>query len=490
MVKSNPLYRLMNPRSIAFFGASNSIMTIGTPLLLNIIKGGYRGKVFPVHPTKKTVLGLPAYKDVSSLPEVPDLAFLVVSKKAVLDVLDACGRRGVKLAVIVTAGYGETGSEKDRDIQAALDEVAMKYGIRYLGPNCMGIINTAIGLNTTWFPYTQTPGHIGFISQSGSYVTQALPYFARMGIGLSKAVSIGNQANIDMIDCLEYLGDDPDTRAIAIYAEGIKRPRTFLEKARNITSIKPIVIMYVGGTRAGARAAASHTSAMAGHDGICAGMFRQAGVLRAMSFPDMFDACLALVQQPLPKGNRMAILTNSGGPAITMADACDRCDLDVPLFDSRTRERIKKIIPPVASPKNPVDVTLNYDPDLIFSRLPDIIMDLPYIDGMLFYGIFGPVHLKDKINLAGDLIEIPIDMISDAMEKACMKFVSAYRRFKKPILCACFCGRDDDEAVKQIEDGGIPVYPTPERAVKAMAALYRYSMIIKARHGDMTDEYN
>jgi len=488
-VEANPLYRLMNPRSIAFFGASNSIMTIGTPFLLNIIKGGYRGKVFPVHPAEKTVLGLPAYRDVFSLPELPDLAFLVVSRKTVLDVLEACGKKGIRLAIIVTAGYGETGSEEGMYSQAALDELTMKYGIRYLGPNCMGIINTAIGLNTTWFPYTHAPGHIGFISQSGSYVTQALPYFARTGTGLSKAVSIGNQANIDMIDCLEYFGDDPDTRAVAIYAEEIKRPRAFLEKAKDITPAKPVVVMYVGGTGAGARAAASHTSAMAGHDGIHAGMFRQAGVLRAMSFPDMFDACLALAEQPLPKGNRLSILTNSGGPAITMADACNRCGLELPLFDLHTRERIKKIIPPVASPNNPVDVTLNYDPDLIFSKLPDIIMDLPYIDGMLLYGIFGPVHLRNKINLAGDLVEIPIDMISHAMEKACTRLVSACRRFKKPILCACFCGREDDETVKQIEDGGIPVYPTPERAVKAMAVLYRYS-VIKARHGGITYEYN
>ncbi len=479
MKSNNPLHILMNPRSIVFLGASNSIMTIGTPFLLNIIRGGYRGKVFPVHPREKTILGLPAYPNIASLPETPDLAFFVISKKMVPKVFKSCAEKGVKRAVVVTAGYEEIDSEEGARLQNELDRLAKRYGIRYLGPNCMGIINTGISLNTTWFPYKHSPGTVGFVSQSGSYVTQTLPYFARAGLGLSKAISVGNQADIDMIDCLEYLGQDSGTTAIAMYIEDIRRPRAFLELARKITPKKPIVALYVGGTEAGSRASASHTAAMSGSEDLYNGLFRQAGVLRAKSFPELFDSCLALSSQPLPKGNKMAILTNSGGPAITMADACNRYDLEVPLFDRVARQNIKAIIPKTASPNNPVDVTLNYDPLLIFAKLPDVILDLPYIDGMLFYGIFGPVHLRDKKELAGDILDIPIDMISRAMEKACRKFIQFPERLQKPILCCSFNGRED-ESVAMIQDGGIPVYPSPERAVQAMASLHKYARIKSA----------
>jgi len=266
MKSNNPLHILMNPRSIVFLGASNSIMTIGTPFLLNIIRGGYRGKVFPVHPREKTILGLPAYPNIASLPETPDLAFFVISKKMVPKVFKSCAEKGVKRAVVVTAGYEEIDSEEGARLQNELDRLAEKYGIRYLGPNCMGIINTGISLNTTWFPYKHSPGTVGFVSQSGSYVTQTLPYFARAGLGLSKAISVGNQADIDMIDCLEYLGQDSGTTAIAMYIEDIRRPRAFLELARKITPKKPIVALYVGGTEAGSRASASHTAAMSGSE--------------------------------------------------------------------------------------------------------------------------------------------------------------------------------------------------------------------------------
>ena len=475
-MKSNPLHTLMNPGSIAFLGASNSIMTIGTPFLLNIIKGGYRGKVFPVHPSEKTVLGLPAYPNIASLPETPELAFLVIPKKLVPTIFKACAEKGIKRAVVVTAGYEEIDAGEGHQMQSELDRLAKRYGIRYLGPNCMGIINTQLDLNTTWFPYKHKSGKIGFISQSGSYVTQTLPYFARTGLGLSKAFSVGNQANIDMIDCLEYLGDDPDTTVIAMYIEDIRRPRAFLEAAGKITPQKPIMALYVGGTEAGSRASASHTAAMSGSEELYNGLFRQAGVLRAGSFPELFDSCQALSSQPLPGGNRMAILTNSGGPAITMADACNRHGLEVPRFDDAARQKIKAIVPQTASPNNPVDVTLNYDPELIFAKLPDAILNLPYVDGMLFYGIFGTVHLREKMELAGDLIDIPVDMISRAMEKACREFVRFPKRLQKPILCACFCGREDD-SVAMIQDAGIPVLPSPERAVTAMAALYKYAGI-------------
>jgi acetyltransferase len=474
-MQPNPLKTLMNPQSIVFLGGSNSLQTVGTAQLLNIVKGGYKGKVYPVHLKEKTVIGLKSYQNISSLPEPADLAVMVIPNPAIPGILEECGKKGIRHAIIITAGYEEMG-HKGGQMQKALIHTCKQHGIRFLGPNCIGIINDHINLNTTWFPLKYKQGKVGIISQSGSYVTQTLPYFEKLGLGISQAISVGNQADIDMVDCLEYLSQDPGTEAIALYIEGLKRPSAFLELAKQITPHKPIVALYVGGTEAGSRACASHTASISGPDEIYGALFRQAGILRAKNFSDLFDWSLALAQQPLPSGNNMAILSNSGGPGTSMADECNRHGLYVPMFNKTTQEKIRAMTPLTASPKNPVDITMNYDLDLIFKKLPCLILDMPDIDGMLFYGIFGPMHFQDKKVLSEDLIDIPIDLMKKLMRDACARFVEFPDKNRKPILCACFCGRED-EAVMLIQDGGIPVYPTPGRAVRAMGALWKYKKI-------------
>jgi len=476
-VEQSPLHDILNPKSIAFMGGSNSIENVGTSQLLNIVRGGFKGKVYPVHPREKEIMGLKAYPRIVELPEVADVAIMVIPNHAVPQALEDCGKKGIKRAVIITAGYEEMGAEGHR-LQQHLLEIAKKHDIRFLGPNCIGVINAHIALNTTWFAHLYKPGGVGIISQSGSYVTQTLPYFGHLGLGLSKAISVGNQADIDMVDGLEYLGQDAQTKAIALYIEGLKRPRSFLQTARNITPRKPIVALYVGGTEAGRRAAQSHTGSISGPDELYEGLFRQCGILRARSLTELFDWSLALAQQPLPNGNRMVVLTNSGGPATSMADECSRHGLAVPPFDSQTQERIRGMTPDTASAKNPIDITMNYDLDLIFNRLPELTLSLKDFDGMLFYGIFGPIHFEHKKTMAHGLIHIPIDFLRDWMTKVCQTFVTYPERYRKPILCSCFCGRED-EAVAFLQDAGIPVYPTPGRAVRAMAALWKYQKIRK-----------
>ena len=465
----------MEPKSIAFLGGSNAIQTMGTANLLNIVKGGYQGRVYPIHLREKMVLGLKAYPDIASLPEPPDLAVLIIPNDAIPQVLEACGQKGIRRAIVITAGYGEMGPEGEEK-QQELVEIAHRHGIRFLGPNCIGIINCSIGLNTTWFTCECKPGKVGIISQSGSYVTQTPPYFSKLGLGLSKAISVGNQADIDIEDCLEYLGKDSDTQAIALYVEGLKRPRTFLQMARQITPKKPIVALYVGGTEAGARACTSHTGSMSGPDAVYDALFKQAGILRAQTFSELFDWTLALAQQPLPVGKRIAILTNSGGPGTSMADECDRCGLETPRLDPGTQQTIRAMTPLTASVINPVDITMNYDLELIYERLPSLLLSLPNIDGMLFYGIFGPIHFEEKKALADGLLDIPIEQLEQWIGKTCDAFVKLPEIHRKPILCMCFSGRED-LAVQLIQDGGIPVYQTPERAVGAMTALYRYKEI-------------
>jgi acyl-CoA synthetase (NDP forming) len=465
----------MNPKSIVYLGGSNSLRTMGTAQLINIIKGGYQGKIYPIHRKEKTVLGLKAYPNITSLGKPADLAVIVIPGKAIPNVLKECGKSGIRHAIIITAGYGEIG-QKGKLLQQELLDVAQRYDIRFLGPNCIGIVNSPIGLNTTWFPSKYRAGHVGIISQSGSYVTQTLTYFKKLGLGISQAISIGNQADIDMVDCLEYLGEDAQTRSISLYIEGIKRPNAFLKTARKITPQKPIVAVYVGGTEAGARACASHTGSMAGPDELYSGLFHQAGIIRARNVTDLFDWSLALAQQPLPKGKNIAVLTNSGGPGSSMADEANNYGLKVPLFAKDTQDKIKALTPFTAACVNPVDITMNYDLELIYKKLPELILNLRKIDGMLFYGIFGTIHFKDKIAMTGDLSDIPIDLMEQMTEKACNEFIKLPEKFKKPILCASFNGREDN-AVALIQDGGIPVYPTPGRAARAMAALWEYKKI-------------
>jgi len=474
-MQANPLQTIMNPKSIVYLGGSNSLLTMGTAQLVTILNGGYRGKIYPVHRKEKTVLGLRAYPNISALDKPADLAIIVIPGKAIPGVLEECGKSGIRHAIIITAGYGETGKKGERS-QQELISVAQQYRIRFLGPNCIGIINSSIGLNTTWFPSRYPPGHVGIISQSGSYVTQTLGYFEKLGLGISQAISVGNQADIDMIDCLEYLGQDDQTRSIALYIEGIKRPNAFLKIAREITHRKPIVAVYVGGTEAGARACASHTGSMAGPDRLYSGFFRQAGIIRAGNVTDLFDWSMALAQQPLPKGRNIAVLTNSGGPGSSMADEADHNGLDVPLFAPEIQDKIRAISPSAAASGNPVDITMNYDLELIYKKLPELILNLQKIDGLLFYGIFGPIHIKDKIAITGNSPDMPLELMEQMTEKICHEFTKLPVKFVKPILCASFSGREDN-AVALIQDGGIPVYPTPERAVRAMAVLWEYKKI-------------
>ncbi len=474
-MRENPLQTIMNPESIVFLGGSNSLQTIGTAQLITLITGGYQGNIYPIHRREKTVLGLKAYPSVSSLDKPADLAIIVIPGKAIPGVLRECGEAGIHHAIVITAGYGETG-QQGATLQQELLEIAQKYHIRFLGPNCIGIVNAPLGLNTTWFPNKYRAGHVGIISQSGSYVTQTLTYFEKLGLGLSQAISVGNQADIDMVDCLEYLGEDEQTRAIALYIEGIKRPAAFLQAARKVTAHKPVVAVYVGGSEAGARACGSHTASMAGPDEIYRGFFHQAGILRADNIADLFDWSLALAQQPLPRGNKIAIVTNSGGPGSSMADEANHRGLKVPLLSPAVQDEIKAITPPTASALNPVDITMNYDVDLIYRKLPQLLLKQPDIDGLLFYGIFGTIHFQDKIAHAGGSGNEMLAFMKQMLEKACGEFVQLPEKLKKPILCACFSGREDN-AVVQIQDGGIPVYPTPERAAGAMAALWEYAKI-------------
>ena len=472
-ITDSPLYPMLHPKSIAICGASNSVASMGTVLLLSLQSLGFEGPIYPVHPREKRVKGLTAYPSVLDLPEPPDLAILVVPTHTSVRVLDECGRKGIKYVVVVTAGFREVGGqgiEQEKELKA----VAEKYGISFLGPNCIGLANPYHNLNTTFMEYEGRPGFVGMASQSGSFVTQMFNYICKFNIGFSAAVSVGNEAQIDIVDCMEYLGACPHTRVIGLYIEGINRGRAFVETARSIVPEKPIVALYVGGTAAGKRAAFSHTGAMAGPDRLYEGIFRQSGVIRVHSVTELFDACWVLGSMPVPRGNRLVIQTHSGGPGAVAADSCGRLGLDLPSLSEETTEKLAAFVPHTASVHNPIDLTFMKNPLDYLGDILQAIVEEASGDMILVYLLMVPKLAEQAMQEFGiPENEIPahLEQLHSGMAESVLDLI---RRYKKPIVGYTFRSLDEP-GVKHLVEKGIPVFGGHERAARAMAAMAQYA---------------
>ncbi len=471
--EQSPLYGITHPKSIAFWGASNNPMGMGSVLLSHLLSLGFEGKVYPMHPKETRVMGLRAYPTLEEVPGPVDLAVLVVPTGLVSEILEQCGRAGVKRAIVVSAGFAEIGPE-GRKLQDRIVQIARQYGITFLGPNCIGVINSQTKLNTTFFPYEATPGFIGMASQSGSFVTQMFMHLAKFGLGFSQGISVGNEAVVDIIDCLEYLGQCPRTKVIALYIEAIRRGREFVRVAREVSKKKPIVAFYVGGSTAGSKAGFSHTGALAGPDLLYDAVFRQCGVLRASTIEELFDMCHVLGTQPLPAGDRVAVLTHSGGPGAAAADAAERSGLRLAEFAPETLESLRVVVPHTASIGNPVDLTFSRNPNDYAQTLPQALLQDPGVD-MFFIYVLLPIHriLKSFEDLTRDpekakaLADEFIRLQSDALAKL-------VPMFGKPAVGASFCRRSEP-FIQELENKGFPVLSSPERAMKALGALARYA---------------
>jgi acyl-CoA synthetase (NDP forming) len=470
---SRAIGKILNPNSIAVIGASNSFTSPATNLMATLISGGFAGKIYPIHPKEKTALGLVAYPTLTDVPGPVDLAVIVVSAGVVPEILEQCGKKGVHHAVVITAGYkemGDGGAAREQE----LVETAHRHGVRFIGPNCIGIINPHRSLDVSMFLYEGAPGGTALVSQSGSYITQPLPYFKRLGINLSAAISVGNQADIDIADCIAYFADDDTTRAVAAYIEGIADGPKFLEAARRTSQKKPVVALYVGGTGAGSRAGRSHTGAVATPDRIIEAVFAQGGVIRADSVETLYDVGHAFSVQPLPAGDRVAVITNSGGPGTSMADAAARLGLIVPEFSTDLKQKLRQIVIPTAQVVNPVDLTMDFDLKRLFVDVTDLVIKSGEIDAVLFYGIFGATHAMKKFGKLAHADPAAFDRYDDYIIGFIERFSETLRQAGIPILSASFTG-SDDAPVRKMMDAGIPVYPTPERAAVALAAMVRYA---------------
>jgi len=479
-IADSPLYRLINPRSIAFFGASNNFGSMGTSQLASLLSLGFEGRVYPVHPKESTVQGLKTYQRVADLPETPDLAVMILPTRIVLDNVTQCGEKGIKNAIIVSGGFREVGA-KGRDLEQSLIQTAHRYDMRFLGPNCLGVANPHHKLNTTFLPFTGQAGFLGMVSQSGSFITQMFDYLSRTGIGFSTAISVGNEADIDMVEGIRYLAACPHTKVISLYIETIRNPRNFIEAASAVTPNKPIIAYYVGGSDSGKQACLSHTGALSGPDRLYDGVFQQSGIIRARSIEEMFDIGSILGNVPPPQGNRVAIQTHSGGPGAVAADACDREGLKIPSMPDAVKKELFALVPHTGSIGNPVDITFSKDRMAYFSSIPGCLLVDDHFDILLIYLLL-PTHMFRRVM---ESVGVPEEQIATETEKVInelsSKIEDIVQTHGKPVIGFSFHSQEA-YFIKCLQARNIPVMPSPHRAARAVAALCRYTEWRKGRH--------
>ncbi|HEX2962178.1 MAG TPA: CoA-binding protein, partial [Ignavibacteriales bacterium] len=351
--------RIFYPTSVAVVGTNKTKGTVPCDILENILKDDFQGIIYPVNPKERSICGLRVYKYIVDIEDPVDLAVIVYPSSVIHMAVEQCGQKGIKSMVIISAGFrevGPAGIERENRVK----EIARKYGISFIGPNCLGVINTdpTVKLNASFARKMPDEGNIAFISQSGALCTAVLDYAVAKHIGFSKFISFGNKADINEIDLLNYLKDDPLTKVILLYLEEISNVQALMETSRTIIAEtgKPILVLKAGRTPEGASAAASHTGALAGSDEVCEAAFRQAGIIRCDDIEQMFNYAIAFAYQPLPKGNRIAIITNAGGPGVLTTDMAIRTGLKLAEFSEETTRILKSNLPAAANIKNPVDV--------------------------------------------------------------------------------------------------------------------------------------
>ena len=472
-IEQTILYRMMNPRHIAMFGASNRFAAMGTNLLSSIQALGFKGMIYPVHPKEKTVQGLTAWASVADLPEVPDLAVIVLPTRLVPETLEACGKKGITQAIVVSGGFKEVGGEGIA-LEKKICAIADKYGIRFVGPNCIGVVNPHHRFNATYFPYQQAPGFIGMASQSGSFVTQMFDYLANSGLGYAAGISVGNEANVDLVDCLEYLGACPHTRVISLYIETIRRGRAFIDMARSIVPYKPIVACYVGGSEGGKKATFSHTGALSGPDRLYDGVFRQSGVIRAGSIEEMFDFCICLGMCPLPAGNRVLIQTHSGGPGAVAADMCSREGLVLNPISDATREELKPYVPHTGSTGNPVDITYSKNSMDYYMPIPKVLVRDTASDAVLAYVLMPGHSIRRAMEGFGITGDAAREQSGTFIDEQTRQMAEMIKGFSKPFIGFSYYTREN-RFVKNLQDSGVPILSSPARAARALGALVRYT---------------
>ncbi len=448
-----------NPKSIAVIGASATAGKVGNTVLNNIIKSGYKGKVFPINPRSTEILGLKAYKSVLDVSEEIDVEIFVIPGKYVASAAEECGKKGVNGLIVISAGFKEVGGEGvEREEQ--LIELSKKYNMRILGPNCLGFLG--LNYNGSFAADTPKAGHIAMISQSGAMLTGMMDYSMTQAFGFSANISLGNKADMGAVDFIEYLANDEDTKVILCYLESIKDGDRFLEVLPKATRKKPVIILKSGVSEAGARAASSHTGALAGADIAYELAFKKCGVIRAKTIEDLFDYGEIFLYQPIPKKNSFAIITNAGGPGIVATDAFEREDLKFASFSEGILHSLREKLPLEAAIFNPIDIVGDAGPDRYHFTLNTV---------------FGTENNSEEITSEGALIIVTPQAQTNPTEVAKLvhEISQKYlRNQSKPIVCSFIGEKSIAEGRNYLKQNHIPCYHFPDRAAHSLKTLIEY----------------
>lgn len=454
------LDKIFDPHRVAVIGASDTPTSVGYTVLRNLIGSGFRGVVYPVNAKRESIQGIQAYKDISCLPHAPDLGVICTPSHTVPGLVRSLGEAGTRGIVVISAGFreiGEAGRKLEDQVRA---EQAKFDGMRIVGPNCLGIIVPGIHLNASFAAATPKKGHIGFISQSGALCTSVLDWAIDEGIGFSYFVSVGNMLDVSMGDLIDYFGSATETQSIILYIESISEAREFVSAARAFARTKPIVAYKAGRFTQSAAAAASHTGAMAGVDAVYEAAFQRAGIERIFQIEDMFDCAELLARQQPAKGDRLAIITNAGGPGVMTTDALIARDGNMATLSDETIQKLNEVLPPFWSHNNPVDVLGDAPPER-YAKAMEIVLQDKNVDAVLV--ILTPQAMTDSTGTA------------EAVGKAA---ASAH----KPVLAAWMGGHTVGEGMQVLNRAGIPSYDTPEKAVKAFMHLVSYARNLEILH--------
>ncbi len=451
-MKKSPLDPFFKPEAVAVVGASEKENSIGLALMTNLKKDGFPGKIYPINPNYKEIQGLPAFPAVTALNAPIDLAVIAVPIRGVPEVVRECGQAGLKAAIIISAGGREAGPE-GQDIEDAIKEEAARAGIRYLGPNCMGVLSPPRRLNASFAPHSADPGSLAFISQSGALCSSILGWATLKHIGFSHFISVGSMADIDFADLIDYLGNDEKARSIIIYMESLTHHRKFMSAARSVSRVKPIIIIKAGRSQAGAKAAASHTGALAGADEAYNAAFSRAGIIRVDTVKQLFDSAEALGKMKRPTGANLGIITNAGGPGVMAVDALARWDAEPAALAPETIAKLNESLPTYWSHGNPVDI-LGDAPVQRYVDAVQVLMKAPELSGLTV--ILSPQAMTDPTGVARELAPL----------------ISGQGL---PVFAVWMGGEDVAPGVKILNDADIPTFETPEEAVDTFMEMYSYS---------------
>ena len=447
-ILKHSLHPLFNPRTIAVVGASSDPEKIGFLMMRHLLEGGFKGRLYPINPKGGEVFEIPAFPSILKIPDPIDLAILVIPRNAIIPTVKECLEKDVKAAVALTAGFREIGEEGDR-VQDELGLLLRGSRLRLLGPNCAGHLNNWSDLNAS-IELRPPKGHISLVSQSGSLMSAFASNIGMRGLGVAKSTSIGNKVNNSEADLLEYLADDEETQVISFYLEDLREGRRFLKIARSVSTKKPIVVLKAGRTKEGIRATFSHTGAMAGEDRILDGAFRQAGILRAETLDDFYDLCYGLSLSRPIYGNAIGILSDAGGPGVIATDAAVFQGFRIEAPSREAQKDLRSFLPPISSVMNPIDMTFTREVTW-YRRSLEILSREPWHSFLVTI----PSHFKVKRELAETLIE-------------------GSRKIPQPLFVAWLSPWEIQETLRYLTEHKVPVYPTPERALRVMEKLVQY----------------